>query len=56
MPVRNITTATFGGPDLKTLYITSAFALRNPGDRLAGSLWAIRTEVAGLPENRVKIA
>ena len=56
MPVRNITTATFGGPDLKTLYITSASALRNPGDRLAGSLWAIRTEVAGLPENRVKIA
>ncbi len=56
MPVRNITTATFGGPDLKTLYITSASALRNPGDRLAGSLWAIRTGVAGQPENRVKIA
>ena len=55
MPVLNITTATFGGPELKTLYITSASASRNPGDRLAGSLWAIRTDVAGLPENRVAI-
>ncbi|MCY3878175.1 MAG: SMP-30/gluconolactonase/LRE family protein [Rhodobacteraceae bacterium] len=56
MPVRNITTATFGGPDRKTLYVTSASALRNPGDRLAGSLWAIRTDVAGLAENSVRIA
>lgn len=54
MPVKNITTATFGGPGLKTLYVTSASALRDPGDRLAGSLWSIKTGVAGLPENRVK--
>ncbi|MFC6487007.1 SMP-30/gluconolactonase/LRE family protein [Nitratireductor sp. GCM10026969] len=55
MPVKNITTATFGGSDLKTLYVTSASAARDEGDRLAGSLWAIRTEVPGLPENRVRI-
>ncbi len=56
MPVRNITTATFGGADLKTLYVTSATAERDKGDRLAGSLWSLRTEVAGLPENRVKVS
>lgn len=55
MPVHNITTATFGGPDLKTLYVTSAAARRHPGERLAGSLWALRCSVPGLPENRVQI-
>ena len=55
MPVKNITTATFGGPDLSTLYVTSAAALRDPGDRLAGSLWAIETETRGLPENAVTV-
>ncbi|MCT7666147.1 SMP-30/gluconolactonase/LRE family protein [Shinella kummerowiae] len=52
MPVTNITTCTFGGGDLKTLYITTASALAGPGERLAGSLYAMRVEVAGLPENR----
>lgn len=55
MPCANVTTATFGGPHLKTLYVTSASATRVVGDRLAGSLWAIQTSVAGLPENRVKL-
>lgn len=55
MPVKNITTATFGGDDLRTLYVTSASALRDEGDRLAGSLWALRSPVPGLPENRVHI-
>lgn len=49
MPVTNITTCTFGGTDLKTLYVTTAGA---PGERLAGSLHAMRVEVSGLPENR----
>ena len=48
MPVKNITTAVFGGPDLRTLYVTSASASRDPGDRLAGSLWSIETEVAAI--------
>jgi len=55
MPTRNVTTATFGGPHLTTLYVTSASAMRAEGDRLAGSLWSIETSVVGLPENRVKL-
>lgn len=54
MPVTNITTCTFGGADLKTLYITTAGS--GPGERLAGSLYAMRVEVAGFPENRYGIA
>jgi sugar lactone lactonase YvrE len=45
----------FGGPDLSTLFITSAANDTLPGDRLAGSLWMIETDVAGLPENKVKL-
>ncbi len=46
----------FGGPDLKTLYVTSARASR-PADELAalphsGSLFSMRVEVPGLPEFR----
>jgi len=52
MPVNNITTCTFGGPDRKTLYVTTASIQAPPSDRLAGSLYAIDTEVAGQPENR----
>lgn len=53
MPVRNITTCTFGGTDLTTLFVTTARADAPPGDRLAGSLFAIKTEVQGQPENRL---
>jgi sugar lactone lactonase YvrE len=52
MPVQNITTCTFGGVDRKTLYVTTAAAEAPPGDRLAGSLFAIETTVSGQPENR----
>ena len=52
MPVKNITTCCFGGADLKTLFVTTASAHAPLGDRLAGSLFAIRTEVKGQPENR----
>ena len=51
LPVPNPTTCTFGGTDRTTLYITSAGA----GHRLAGSLFAVRTNVQGLPENRFLI-
>jgi len=51
MPVKNITTCTFGGPDLKTLYVTTAKIEAPPEDRLAGSLFSIQTDVAGQPEN-----
>ena len=52
MPVRNITTCTFGGANLTTLYVTTASADRADSDRLAGSLFAIETGVPGLPEHR----
>jgi len=52
MPARNITSCTFGGSDYRTLFVTSASAGAAPGDRLAGSLFAIEAGVRGLPENR----
>ncbi len=55
MPVQNITTCTFGGPDLKTLFITTASIMSPPGDRLAGSLFALQAEVPGLDENQFHI-
>lgn len=55
MPVKNITTCCFGGDDLSTLYITTASVMKDEGDRLAGSLFAIKTQTRGLPENRFKL-
>ncbi len=54
MPVKNITTCTFGGPDLSTLFVTTASLAKAETDRLAGSLFAVRTDTAGLPENRFR--
>jgi len=51
MPVQNVTTCTFGGANRRTLYITTATIQAPPDDRLAGGLFAIRTEVEGQPEN-----
>lgn len=56
MPVQNITTCTFGGPDLKTLFITTASIVSPPGNRLAGSLFALDVEVPGMAENCFHIA
>lgn len=52
MPVTNITTCTFGGEDLKTLFITTARVMAPGSDRLAGSLFSLQVETPGLPENR----
>lgn len=52
MPVSNITSCTFGGADRKTLYVTTASNGAPPEERLAGGLFAIRTDVSGQPENR----
>jgi len=52
MPVQNITTCTFGGADGKTLYVTTARPEAPAFERLAGGLFAIRTDVAGQAENR----
>jgi sugar lactone lactonase YvrE len=51
MPVKNITTCTFGGADLTTLFVTTATADAPRGDRLAGSLFSIQTKTQGQPEN-----
>jgi sugar lactone lactonase YvrE len=55
MPATNITSCTFGGPDCRTLYVTSAGLGAPAGDRLGGSLFALETDVAGQPENRFRI-
>lgn len=55
MPVQNITTAAFGGPGLRTLYVTSASVLAPASERLAGSLWAFECETPGLPAHCVHV-
>lgn len=52
MPVTNITSCTFGGESLTTLYITTASNGAPPEERLAGGLFAIQTDIPGQPENR----
>jgi sugar lactone lactonase YvrE len=56
LPVTNPTCACLGGPDFRTLYITTARKFLNRtqlrNEPLAGSLLAIDVEVPGLPEHR----
>jgi sugar lactone lactonase YvrE len=54
MPTANITNCTFGGEGLQTLYIATAALGASPGDRLAGGLFAMKTDVAGQMENRFR--
>ena len=49
MPASMVTTCTFGGKHLKTLFVTTA---RRAEERLSGGLYALALDVAGLPENR----
>jgi sugar lactone lactonase YvrE len=55
MPVKNITTCVFGGPELKTLYVTTAAIDADASERFAGGLFAIETDVRGLPVNRFRV-
>lgn len=54
-PVARVTACTFGGPDLKTLFVTTASAglsakeLRDQPE--AGGLYAVAMDVAGVPAN-----
>lgn len=54
LPVRWPTMVAFGGPDLKTLYITSSREGRSEEELAqypqSGDLFAVRVNVAGLPE------
>jgi sugar lactone lactonase YvrE len=56
LPTSHITNVAFGGPDLRTLFITSArFELserRLAAEPLAGALFAVDTSVTGLPAHR----
>lgn len=58
LPVAAVTTCTFGGPQLKTLYITTAGggSAQDKGERFAGGLFALQVEAPGLPENRFRLA
>jgi sugar lactone lactonase YvrE len=55
LPALNITNCTFGGDDLKTLYITSASIQTTPEQSaiypLSGAVFAITPGVQGLPTN-----
>ena len=54
LPVSNITNCVFGGPELKTLFITTA-SLNSKNGELAGSLFCLDTQFAGLPPNRFRL-
>lgn len=52
LPVAQPSSCTFGGPDLRRLYITSAsqgLDARSNADGLAGAVFAVEVDVAGLP-------
>jgi sugar lactone lactonase YvrE len=60
LPVRCATMPTFGGADLRTLYITTARDNR-PAHELAAQPWAgcvlqLRVDVPGLPANLCQLA
>lgn len=57
LPVPRTTSCAFGGKEMKTLYVTSATELMTPEEisvaPLSGSLFAIETDIVGLPTNRI---
>jgi len=56
MPVSNITNCSFGGSDLRTLFVTTASLRAGEGEKLAGGLFAIRSEVRGLEPGRFRLS
>ncbi|MDC1135877.1 SMP-30/gluconolactonase/LRE family protein [Alphaproteobacteria bacterium] len=57
LPASQITCPCFGGKDFKTLFVTSAYeGLDRQAEPLAGAVFAIEMEVAGLPERRTNLA
>jgi sugar lactone lactonase YvrE len=55
MPCTDITICTFGGADMKTLFVLSACMRGHAGERLAGNLFSINVDVPGVLERRVKL-
>lgn len=58
LPCSHVTSCAFGGPDLKTLFITTARVglseQQLESEALAGGLFMIRLDVAGLPAHRFR--
>ena len=56
LPVSQVTNVCFGGPELTTLFVTSARAdlatAQLQAEPLAGALFAVETDTTGLPANR----
>jgi sugar lactone lactonase YvrE len=59
VPVSQVTCPAFGGPDLKTLFITTANknldAEQLAAEKVAGGLFAIAVDVAGLSETPIAL-
>ncbi|MGI9424401.1 MAG: SMP-30/gluconolactonase/LRE family protein, partial [Hyphomicrobiaceae bacterium] len=57
-PTAQVTCPAFGGPDRKTLFVTSAWEHMSPETRaldpLAGAIFSVELDIAGLPERRVE--
>jgi xylono-1,5-lactonase len=60
LPVSNCTKAAFGGADLRTLYVTSAWkglsAEQRTQQSLAGGVFAVRVDTPGLPAHVVALS
>jgi sugar lactone lactonase YvrE len=58
-PVANVTKIAFGGPQLTTVYATTAWKGLSPDEReaqpLAGGVFRFEAEVPGLPQNEVRL-
>jgi xylono-1,5-lactonase len=52
MPTSNITNVAFGGPEMRTLFVSSASAELPAPEALAGALFAVDTDAVGLPPHR----
>jgi sugar lactone lactonase YvrE len=51
LPTGKVSSVTFGGDDYRDLYITTAGGnAPQPGDTMAGGLFRVRMDVAGMPE------
>lgn len=59
LPVRNVTSCAFGGPELNELYITTAMVGNDGWDMkdqpLAGGLFRVRLDVKGMPVHRAAL-
>lgn len=59
IPVPNITKLAFGGPDLRTAYVTSAWVSMSEEERAeapqSGSLFAVEVDTPGLPQAKVRL-